>query len=235
MADNQQRASQEGTKSDAGAVDEVERSAWLSARLVRWCHLRERVGALKALAEGADPNAFLSVVDIPRLESFQMPTPHGFIIGRSPLMAAARSSDAIIALDLLLAGADPNLCDAHGQTALSFAAASGSVETIRALLMAGASAKVVDKNGDGALACAAYAREANPDAVALLLEHDASWGGVDEEGEREAKSDHESWDPSGQWKWSLDERVRALLLAAKERELLKKELSPQSARAPKAL
>ena len=89
---------------------------------------RSRATARMLLAHGANPN----VVDTD---------------GRTPLMRAARNSDAELVSALLAAGADAQLVDAEGQTALHHACAKANVANVRALRAAGAEPTARDGEG----------------------------------------------------------------------------------------
>lgn len=212
-----------------------EASLLASWRLLRACYLKDLEEARAALNEGADPNRMVSKEESLGLARPTPPIPYYFLLATAPLSLAARRGCASLARELMLRGADPNAADARGAGPLHYAASSGDCETIRELLSAGARAEAVDAQGDGALAWAAYERLARPEAVALLIEIGASWGGIGEEAEQDAKEGHDSWDPSGQSSWRLDERVRALLLAASEKEQLSREIGRGEGKAPKAL
>lgn len=206
-----------GPEGSQGAGGEDRSGLLASLRLMRACHQKDRAEALAALDEGADPNRAISSEEGKGLPKISPVIPFHYLFGPTPLMLAAQRGCAVIALDLLLRGADPEAVDAKGRPALHYAASSGDCDTINALLLGGARADAVDGWGDGALACAAYERAPQPEAVALLIEAGASWAGIGPEGEEEARQAYESWDPSGQSKWSLDEGVRGLLSSAQER------------------
>ena len=69
--------------------------------------------------------------------------------GRTPLIAYVNASGSaeVVIRELLRAGADPNVTDGNGWTALLFAAIGGSVAGISALLDAGADAGALSANG----------------------------------------------------------------------------------------
>ena len=70
-------------------------------------------------------------------------------------MLAATAENLAVVETLLAAGADLEIRDKEGETALTLAADSGNVEAVRALLAAGANANV--KSGDGGTALMAAA------------------------------------------------------------------------------
>ncbi len=88
--------------------------------------------------------------------------------GRTPVMIAARcdGNSAIVSM-LLSKGADPNVSDSLGVTALHQAAHAGDVESIRLLIGKGADVNALDKKGDSALMGAAGSGSVG--AVRLLL------------------------------------------------------------------
>jgi ankyrin repeat protein len=75
----------------------------------------------------------------------QMSPPYGF----TPLMEAAGLNDAIAGL-LLEVGADPNVRDSDGWTALAFAAYRRSASAVELLLEAGADAELEPTGGESA-------------------------------------------------------------------------------------
>ncbi len=75
----------------------------------------------------------------------QLSPPYGF----TPLMEAAGLNDTIAGL-LLEAGADPNVRDSDGWTALAFAAYRRSASAVALLLAAGADAELEPTGGEAA-------------------------------------------------------------------------------------
>lgn len=88
---------------------------------------------------------------------------------RTPLMAAALAGHARIAEVLLTAGADPQLADHRGTTALMEAARSGSVSVIHALGKHKPVIDTVDSSGRSALVIACQSRQASEECVRALL------------------------------------------------------------------
>lgn len=83
-----------------------------------------------------------------------------------PLLVAARDGDVASLQSLLQHGADVNMQDEEGSTALHWAADGNHVAAVRALLEHGADATVTDSQGDTALAVAMLCN--HTDAVAAL-------------------------------------------------------------------
>jgi len=71
--------------------------------------------------------------------------------GLPPLLEATRRGHSEIALALIDAGADVNVRDAYGVTAMMFAAICGSVEVIKRLIDAGADVNARDVDGRSVL------------------------------------------------------------------------------------
>jgi len=94
---------------------------------------------------------------------------HGSLYGiKTSVLAIAslRGHEKVVRI-LLAAGADVNLRDGFGITALIGAAYVGHVETVKALLTAGADVMVRDTNGCTALVAACY--QENVETVGTLL------------------------------------------------------------------
>jgi hypothetical protein len=89
----------------------------------------------------------------------------------TPLMTAALYGDAALVTRLLAAGADPNIADRSGATALMWAAPD--VATMTALLDAGADASACSEERRSALVVASAVVGGKP-AVQLLLDYGAS-------------------------------------------------------------
>ncbi|GFO39840.1 ankyrin homolog [Plakobranchus ocellatus] len=107
--------------------------------------------------------------------------------GNTPLMAAFRlkvpyemSRHPDMVETLLDAGADPNIANSLGDTALHMAVAEGSVGTIRQLVEAGAELEVRDSNGLTPLLLATNTGHA--DVIGLLKRCGANMTAVDKDG-----------------------------------------------------
>jgi len=92
-------------------------------------------------------------------------------LGKTALMRAAGGEDRdgddfVILRHLLAKGADPNVADASGRTALMTAAGYGNHRAVDALLRAGADAEMEDDAGRTALAYAAA--NGHADTIRLL-------------------------------------------------------------------
>ena len=75
--------------------------------------------------------------------------------GDTALMVSSRIGDQDISKELLLRGANPNLINKSGASALLWAVANGSVETVEMLLEKGADLNYVDGRGNSAFGLAA--------------------------------------------------------------------------------
>ena len=115
--------------------------------------------------------------------------------GGTALQRAAYAGHAVIAAELISAGADVGLSDGHDRTALLEAARGGRLATLEVLVEAGADPAVVDAEGRGALALACLARTPSPPLVRRLLELGADPQLVDGEGKRAV--DHAA--AAGRW------------------------------------
>lgn len=172
------------------------------------------------LASGADPNvegsnendslrstsALIEAININRKDIVQLLLDNGAdinmqstVIGSTPLMlAASRENEAMIKL-FLAKGADPNLRNIHGQTALDYAKSerhraiiepfmnkehhlmnavvNGDSKTVKDLIAAGADPNAVHKNGISALIEAAT--KGYTDIVKILIDAGADINGKD--------------------------------------------------------
>ncbi len=97
--------------------------------------------------------------------------------GETPLLATV---SADVAKLLILTGADPNLADLEGRTALMHSAQNNYVENLRVLVQARAKLDVQDKDGSTALMLCA--EKSLPDSVEVLVEAHASANLRDHEG-----------------------------------------------------
>lgn len=84
----------------------------------------------------------------------------------APIHSAASAGHAKIATMLLASGADPNLREQAGYTALHAAAENGDVDTIRALLLGGADLTLASDDGKTALD---LAMDSGHEKASLLL------------------------------------------------------------------
>jgi ankyrin repeat protein len=89
--------------------------------------------------------------------------------GRTPLMLASLRPGGSDTVALMLEeGADPNVKDGRGDTALGLAATIGEVETMRLLLAKGADAAAANNRGERPIILATKSKRA--EAVSLLLQ-----------------------------------------------------------------
>ena len=123
------------------------------------------VKAFSALRRG-DRQGFLAAIAAnPRLSTLRGPG------GATPLMIAALYGDASLMTALLAAGADPNVVNDAGATALHWSA--GDIEKVRVLLAHGADVDARSNDGRTPLLAAAAVR-GNSAVVALLLDKGAN-------------------------------------------------------------
>jgi ankyrin repeat protein len=105
--------------------------------------------------------------------------------GISPMMSVIKAGQADLVTQvvtfLLANGADPNLQDAKGNTALHLAAKNGRPEVIPLLIGHGAAIDSQNKSGDTALHVAAQSEQA--EIVSILVEHGASLDMKNDKGE----------------------------------------------------
>jgi len=120
-----------------------------------WAALENHGEVVKVLvAQGADVNARSNETTFPRLRfgdgivARQMVLPRG---RWTPLMYAARQNAIDAARALAEAGADLNLTDPDGTTALVFAIINGHFDLARMLVEKGANANIADSQGMAAL------------------------------------------------------------------------------------
>ena len=127
---------------DRGAEIDA-REHWYGETALMWAAAENHPQAVRALAaRGADLNARSTLLEIPRRRSGPSVLPLG---PWTPRMYAARQG-ALEATDALLAaGADPNLTDPDGATALVLAIINAHYEVAAALLRKGADPNIADK------------------------------------------------------------------------------------------
>ncbi|HVI03608.1 MAG TPA: ankyrin repeat domain-containing protein [Enhygromyxa sp.] len=129
--------------------------------LLHWVRKREHAIVRGLLQAGFDPNP-------PQRNR------HGLRPGNLPLTAAISAGDVAMVEILLAGGADPNLVQSYGSTALSYAVSEsgGNVEMVRLLLAAKANPMPVDDSGHTPLSTPAA--HGNIAILELLLEAGAS-------------------------------------------------------------
>jgi ankyrin repeat protein len=138
---------------DAGADPNASESKHGETALI-WAAAENQADAIRALvAGGADPNQQGRVLELAPMEWVQIGMvstvlPVG---GWSAPMYAARENNLEAALALAEVGADLDLGDADGTTALGFAIINGHYDLAAALLEAGADPDVADRTGMTAL------------------------------------------------------------------------------------
>ncbi len=157
-----------------------------------WAAAENHGAAVRALvAGGADPDRQSRVLELAPMDWIQIGMVSTILPvgGWSPLMYAARQNAAEAALALLEVGADPDLRDADGTTALGLAIMNQHYDLAAALLEAGADPDVADRTGMTSLYGAVdmvfytsdigrprmprYDRLTATDIVRLALEHGA--------------------------------------------------------------
>jgi len=100
------------------------------------------------------------------------------VVGRTALHLAARYSADEAVLALLIRGADPNLRDRKGRTALHVAPFDdkNSIDTVKYLLEYNANPNIVDNNGNTPLDAAIQRRQYSVPISKILREHGAVTG-----------------------------------------------------------
>jgi uncharacterized protein len=119
------------------------RESWYGESALIWAAVENHVDAIKVLVEnGADVNERSKLLEVPRRRSGQSVLPLG---SWTPLMYAARQG-ALEAVETLAAlGADLNLTDPDGATALVLAIINANYDVAAALVKKGADPNVADK------------------------------------------------------------------------------------------
>lgn len=102
--------------------------------------------------------------------------------GRTALMNAAIDGKRNDVSWLLEEGADPDIVDKEGWSAIHYAAQRNDVQTIRLLLNAGANVHIMNENGNNPLFCAVFSFSGNGDCITCLLEHGANPDEEDDNG-----------------------------------------------------
>jgi uncharacterized protein len=119
------------------------RENWYGETALMWAAAENHVDAIKVLVEhGADVNERSRLLDVPRRRSGQSVLPLG---SWTPLMYAARQGSLEAAQTLATLGADLNLTDPDGATALVLAIINANYDVAAALLEKGADPNVADK------------------------------------------------------------------------------------------
>lgn len=137
---------------DRGAQIDA-REHWNGETALMWAAAENHPGAVRALAAGgADLDARSTLFDIPRRRSGQSILPLGHW---TPLMYAARQGALDSTAALLDAGANPNLTDPDGATALVLAIINAHYDVAAALVKRGADPNIADKDAQMAALYAA--------------------------------------------------------------------------------
>jgi ankyrin repeat protein len=152
----------------------------LGETALMWAAAEDHAGAVRALVEGgADPDRTSLDLDLAPMDWVQVGMvstvlPVG---GWAPLLFAARENAPAAALALVEQGADPDVQDPDGNTAVLLALANDHYDFAALLLEAGADPNVADRTGMNALYAAVDRVTAAPDfgrpAVPRFDEHDA--------------------------------------------------------------
>ncbi len=127
---------------DHGA-DLKAREHWFGETALMWAAAEDHVDTIKVLVErGADVNERSRLLDVPRRRNGQSILPLG---NWTPLMYAARQGALEAAKTLAALGADLNLTDPDGATALVLAIINANYDVAAALAEKGADPNVADK------------------------------------------------------------------------------------------
>lgn len=94
--------------------------------------------------------------------------------GRTALINAAIDGKRNDVSRLLDEGADPDIVDKGGWSAIHYASQRNDVQTIRLLLNAGANVHIKNDNGNTPLFRAVFSFAGNGDCITCLLEHGAN-------------------------------------------------------------
>lgn len=164
---------------DAGA-DPNAAEASLGETALMWAAAENHPDAIRALvAGGADPSVASRVLSLKPMDWLQIGMvstvlPVG---GWPPLLFAARENAAAAALALIEAGADPDIRDPDGLTALNIAVMNEHYDLAVALLEAGADPDAADRTGMtalyGAIEMANAGNMIGRPSVPRMDEHDA--------------------------------------------------------------
>jgi len=119
------------------------RENWYGETALMWAAAEDHVDAIRVLVErGADVNERSRLLDVPRRRNGQSILPLG---NWTPLMYAARQGALEAATTLAALGADLNLTDPDGATALVLAIINANYDVAVALVEKGADPNVADK------------------------------------------------------------------------------------------
>ena len=124
-------------------ADVKTREHWYGESALMWAAAENHTDAIKVLVEaGADVNERSRLLDVPRRRNGQSILPLG---SWTPLMYAAREGALEAAETLAALGADLNLTDPDGATALVLAIINANYDVAAALVEKGADPNVADK------------------------------------------------------------------------------------------
>ena len=127
----------------AHGADLKARENWYGETALMWAAAENHVDTIKVLVEhGADVNERSRPLDVPRRRNGQSILPLG---SWTPLMYAARQGALEAATTLATLGADMNLTDPDGATALVLAIINANYDVAAALVEKGADPNVADK------------------------------------------------------------------------------------------